>query len=64
MLKCQIIIFVYDKMPYTIKKVNNEYQLILSKNKKVLGTHKSKKEAQKQISAIEISKIKRKLGVS
>ena len=64
MLKCQIIIFVYDKMPYTIKKVNNEYQLILDKNKKVLGTHKSKKEAQKQISAIEISKIKRKLGVS
>ena len=51
-------------MPYTIKKVKNEYQLILDKNKKILGTHKSKKEAQKQISAIEISKIKRKLGVS
>lgn len=43
-------------MPYNIIKNGNKYELYLVKNNKLLGTHKTKKEAQKQIQAIEISK--------
>lgn len=43
-------------MPYNIIKVNNKYELRLLKDNKLLGTHKTKKEANKQIQAIELSK--------
>lgn len=46
-------------MPYLIKKINNKYKLILKDSNKVLGIHDTKEKAQKQISAIEISKLKR-----
>lgn len=43
-------------MPYNIIKNGNKYELRLVKNNQLLGTHKTKKEAQKQIQAIEINK--------
>lgn len=47
-------------MPYKITGSTGNYKLILQSTGKVLGHHKTKKEAQKQIAAIEISKLKRK----
>lgn len=43
-------------MPYDIIKNNNHYELRLKKDNKLLGTHKTKKDALKQIQAIEINK--------
>ena len=43
-------------MPYNIKKKGTQFQLILERTGKVLGTHPSKEAAQKQIGAIESSK--------
>ena len=43
-------------MPYTINKINNKYELRLKNNNKLLGIHKTKKEAEQQIKAIEHSK--------
>lgn len=52
-------------MPYSIVKSSSgvhkgEYKLTKKGEKKVLGWHTSKEKAQKQIAAIEISKMKRK----
>lgn len=41
-----------------IKKQGNNYNVYTKDGKKKLGTHKSKKSAQKQLAAIEISKHK------
>lgn len=46
-------------MPYNIIKEGNKYELRLVKNNKLLGTHKTKKEAVEQIQAIEINKTGR-----
>lgn len=43
-------------MPYLVKPVNGKYELRLKKTNKLLGTHETKKEAEKQIQAIELSK--------
>jgi hypothetical protein len=43
-----------------IKKNGKKWQVTDSTGKKVLGTHATKTEAQKQLAAIEISKKKRK----
>jgi len=43
-------------MPYNIIKNGNKYELRLIYNNQLLGTHKTKKEAQAQIKAIEINK--------
>ena len=43
-------------MPYDIKKKGTQFQLILERTGKVLGTHPSKAAAHKQIGAIESSK--------
>ena len=40
----------------TIKNVDGEYVVYPKKGGKRLGTHKTKKAAQKQLAAIEISK--------
>jgi hypothetical protein len=42
------------------KSSNSSFVVKDSTGKKTLGTHKSKKEALKQLAAIEISKSKRK----
>lgn len=47
-------------MPYNIIKNNNKYELRLKDNNKLLGIHKTKKEAESQIKAIEINKTGRK----
>ena len=47
-------------MPYKITGKTGDYKLVLLSTGKVLGHHKTKKEAQKQIAAIEINKAKRK----
>ena len=46
-------------MPYNIKKKGTQFQLILERTGKVMGTHPSKEAAQKQIAAIESSKADR-----
>ncbi len=46
-------------MPYNIIKNGSKYELRLEKNNQLLGTHKTKKEANKQIQAIEINKTGR-----
>jgi hypothetical protein len=43
-----------------IKKKGSQWVVTDSTGKKVLGKHKTKKEAQKQIAAVEISKKKKK----
>jgi len=43
----------------TIKKVGNKYAVYPKKGGKRLGTHSTKKAAQKQLAAIEISKHKK-----
>lgn len=43
-----------------IKKKGSKYVVTDSTGKKKLGKHSSKKKAQKQIAAIEISKAKKK----
>lgn len=43
-----------------IKKKGSEYVVTTKSGKKVLGEHKSKKKAVKQLQAIEISKKERK----
>lgn len=43
-----------------IKKKGNNYIVLDKLGKKVLGKHKTKKEAMKQLQAIEISKKKKK----
>jgi hypothetical protein len=43
-------------MPYLIKSLNGKYELRLKKDNKLLGTHETKKDAEKQIQAIELSK--------
>ena len=47
-------------MPYVVKKVGSKYELRLTKNNQLIGTHDSKAKALKQIQAIEISKLKKK----
>lgn len=47
-------------MPYSIKKKGSQFDLILKRTGKVLGTHSSKAAARKQIAAIEASKARRK----
>jgi hypothetical protein len=48
-------------MPYLISKVGSKYELRLKKDNSLIGTHKTKKDALKQIQAIEINKkIKKK----
>ena len=49
-----------DDMDETIKKVDGKYAVYPSKGGDRLGTHDTKKAAQKQLAAIEISKQKRK----
>jgi len=46
-------------MPYNIIKVGRKYEVRLIKDNKLLGTHKTKKEAENQIKAIEINKTGR-----
>jgi hypothetical protein len=43
-------------MPYLINFLNGKYELRLKKTNKLLGTHETKKDAEKQIQAIELSK--------
>lgn len=43
-----------------IKKSGDKYVVTDSSGKKKLGTHASKKQAQKQLAAIEISKKRKK----
>jgi hypothetical protein len=43
-------------MPYLIKSINGKYELRLKKTNKLLGTHETKKDAEKQIKAIELTK--------
>lgn len=43
-----------------IKKSGSKYVVTDKSGKKTLGKHSSKKKAQKQIAAIEISKAKKK----
>ena len=43
-------------MPFKITKEGKTYELRLSKNNKLLGIHKTEKEATRQIKAIEASK--------
>lgn len=43
-----------------IKKEGNSYNVYDSKGKKLLGKHKTKKQAAKQIAAVEINKKKYK----
>lgn len=47
-------------MPYNIIKNGRKYELRLVKNNQLLGTHTTKKGAESQIKAIEISKTGRK----
>lgn len=44
----------------TIVKRNKKYVVMNKEKTKTLGTHSSKKKAQKQLAAIEISKAKNK----
>jgi hypothetical protein len=46
-------------MPYDIKPKGTQFQLVLKRTGKVLGTHATKAEAQSQIGAIEASKARR-----
>ena len=46
-------------MTYQIFKNGSKYELRLVKNNQLLGTHRTKKEANKQIQAIEINKTGR-----
>lgn len=46
-------------MPYDIKPKGTQFQLVLERTGKVLGTHDTKAEAQAQIGAIEASKAQR-----
>ena len=43
-------------MPYDIRKKGTQFQLVLERTGKVLGTHPSESSAHKQIRAIEASK--------
>ena len=43
-------------MPYSIIKTSSGYELRLKSNDKLLGTHKTKKDAESQIKAIQLSK--------
>jgi hypothetical protein len=45
-------------MPLKIRKRSNKY-IVTEPNGKVLGTHRSKKSAQKQVTAININKRRR-----
>ena len=47
-------------MPYSIIKKGSKYELRLTKNNQLIGTHDTKTKALKQIQAIEISKLKKK----
>ena len=44
----------------TIKKVDGKYAVYPKKGGRRLGTHKTRKAAQKQLAAIEINKRKKK----
>jgi hypothetical protein len=46
-------------MPYDIRKKGTQFQLILERTGKVLGTHPSKEAAREQIGAIESSKARK-----
>ena len=48
-----------EKMYETIRKEGSQYVVTPEKSHKKLGTHKTKKEAQAQLAAIEISKAER-----
>jgi hypothetical protein len=43
-------------MPYSIIKTSSGYELRLKSNDKLLGTHKTKKDAESQIKAIQLAK--------
>jgi len=43
-----------------IKKKGKDYLVLDSKGKKILGRHKTRRDAVKQLAAIEISKKERK----
>jgi len=45
-------------MPYNISKVNNQFELRLKDTNQLLGKHKTKQSAKRQIMAIEINKNK------
>jgi hypothetical protein len=47
-------------MPYDIKKKGTQFQLILERTGKVLGTHPSKEAASRQIAAIEANNYRKR----
>jgi hypothetical protein len=50
---------IEQELEETIKKVGNKYAVYPKKGGDRLGTHETKKAAEKQLAAIEISKAKR-----
>jgi len=50
----------FQQLMEMISKVGSKYKVLDSSGKKVLGTHRTKEKAIKQLAAIEISKKKNK----
>ena len=42
-------------MPYSVRKAGDKWKVVKDSDGKVLGTHKTKQEAQKQIIAVTMS---------
>jgi len=48
-----------SKIPYLVRKSGDHWKVVKESDGKVIGTHKSKQAAQKQITAILISEHKK-----